>query len=104
MQELEIIFSEFGLRKDANQPAAFNDLHRLDPTYSSVKQYFPEAKFTFYTDDTNLGDGYDDIEIKVIPENEFIQNNHHRQGWNNSDYYQIQGLLNSTADIAISMD
>ena len=37
---LELIFSEFGPREQANQQWV-SDFSRLDPTYSSVKQYFP---------------------------------------------------------------
>ena len=40
---LEFIFSEFGSRDQANQQW-INPLPRLDPTYSSVKKYFPEVK------------------------------------------------------------
>ena len=104
-ENLEIIFSQFGSRIIANQPDSWNEKYfRLDPTYSSVKKYFPEAKITFYTDDVTGLEDYNDIEVIVISPDEFIQINHPRQGWNNSDYYQIYGLLNSKADIAISMD
>ena len=54
----EFIFSEFGSRSTANQPNTFTDEHRLDPTYSSVKKYFPEAKLTLYTDIEELGKNY----------------------------------------------
>jgi hypothetical protein len=101
---LEIIFSSFGSRSNANQPKHWVDNFILDPTYSSVKTYFPEAKITFYTDNPLGTDKYKDINVKVIQPNELIQTNHHRWGINNADYYQIQGLLNSTADIAISVD
>ena len=37
---VEFIFSEFGLRSTANQPDSFTDEYRLDPTYSSVKEFF----------------------------------------------------------------
>ena len=40
---LEIIFAEFGDRSAANQKWV-GDIGRLDPTYSQVKKYFPEAK------------------------------------------------------------
>ena len=50
--KVEFIFSEFGLRTTANQPGGFTDEFRLDPTYSSVKQFFPESKLTLYTSGT----------------------------------------------------
>lgn len=103
--DVEFIFSEFGSRSTANQPNSFTDEFRLDPTYSSVKQYFPEAKLTLYTDMKELGKNYTDVEIKLIDidESPFTKSNH-RWGWHCCDYYEAKGLLNSTADIAISVD
>jgi len=46
---IEFIFAEFGDRSVSNQKWV-GDIGRLDPTYSSVKKYFPEAKLTLYTD------------------------------------------------------
>ena len=102
---IEFIFSEFGSRSNANQPDSFTDEFRLDPTYSSVKQYFPEAKLTLYTDIKELGKNYPDVEIKLIDidKSPFTKSNH-RWGWHCCDYYEAKGLLNSTADIAISVD
>ena len=101
---LEIVFSEFGPRSQANQQWV-NHMPRLDPTYTSVKNYFPEAKLTLYTDRPEIGNDYQDIEVKLINVNDspFSKSNH-RWGWHCCDYYQIQGLLDSKADIAISMD
>ena len=101
--ELEIIFAQFNI--NTRGWVNFQMGHRLDPTYTSVKQYFPNAKFTLYTDDASMADGYNDINVKVIKEEDFIQSKQHgKWGWNNADYYQIYGLLNSKADVAISMD
>ena len=57
---LEIIFAEFDNKRGWNQ-TDLDESHRLDPTYSAVKQYFPEAKLTLYTDIEELGAGYDVI-------------------------------------------
>ena len=101
--ELEIIFSQFNINTRGWKN--FGMTHRLDPTYSSVKQYFPNAKLTLFTDDERMADGYDDVEVKVVDEKDFIQSKqHHKWGWNNADYYQIYGLLNSSAEVAISVD
>lgn len=102
--DIEIIFAEFGPRSNANQNWV-NSMGRLDPTYSTVKQYFPHAKLTLYTDQTDLVDQYPDIQVKLIniEQSPFSKNNP-RWGWHCCDYYQAYGLLNSTADIAISMD
>ena len=101
---LEFVFSEFGSRDQANQRWK-NPLPRLDPTYSSVKQYFPEAKLILYTDRPEIKKDYKDIEIKIIDvKASHFDKNNPRWGWHCCDYYQAFGLLNSTADIAISVD
>ena len=102
---IEFIFSEFGLRSTANQPDSFTDEYRLDPTYSSVKKFFPEAKLTLYTDIEELGKNYPDVEVRLvdIDESPFTKSNH-RWGWHCCDYYEAKGLLESTADVAISVD
>ena len=106
---LEIIFSEFGDRSAANQKWV-GDIGRLDPTYSQVKKYFPEAKIICYSDDPSIDDGYD-IEVRVIDSDDTPFDISYREGsgklkwgYHCCDYYQAQGLLNSEADIAISMD
>ena len=40
---LEIVFAEFGKTRGWNQ-TNLDENSRLDPTYSAVKQFFPEAK------------------------------------------------------------
>jgi len=106
---LEIIFAEFGDRSAANQKWV-GDIGRLDPTYSQVKKYFPEAKIICYSDDPSIDDGYD-IEVRVIDSDDTPFDISYREGsgklkwgYHCCDYYQAQGLLNSEADIAISMD
>ena len=39
----------------------FTDEFRLDPTYSSVKKFFPNAKITLYTDTPKFGMNYKDV-------------------------------------------
>ena len=102
---IEFIFAEFGLRSNANQPDSFTDEHRLDPTYSSVKKFFPEAKLTLYTDVADLAKNYSDVEVRLVDVNKspFSKSNH-EWGWHCCDYYEAKGLLESTADVAISVD
>jgi len=101
---LEIIFAEFGSRSNSNQPT-FNERHRLDPTYSSIKKYFPEAKITLYTDRDEIGKIYPDVEVHIVEKNKSIfSKSHPKWGAFCCDYYEIYGLLNSNADIAISID
>ena len=106
---LEIIFAEFGDRSAANQKWV-GDIGRLDPTYSQAKKYFPEAKIICYSDDPSIDDGYD-IEVRVVDSDNTPFDKSYREGsgklkwgYHCCDYYQAQGLLNSEADIAISMD
>jgi len=103
---LEFIFAEFGKRSTANQPTSFTDEHRLDPTYSSVKRFFPSAKITLYTDTPEFVSNYKDVGVKVIDvdkDSPFTRTNQ-RWGWHCCDYYEAKGLLESKADIAISVD
>ena len=102
---IEFIFSEFGLRAGANQSRIFTDKYRLDPTYSSIKSFFPNAKLTLYTNTEELAKNYSDVEVRLVDvkESPFTKFNH-RWGWHCCDYYQIKGLLESKADIAISVD
>ena len=60
---IEFIFSEFGSRSTANQ-SGFTDEFRLDPTYSSIKKFFPDAKITLYTDMKELARNYEDVEVR----------------------------------------
>ena len=108
---IEIIFAEFGDRTISNQKWVRN-IGRLDPTYSQVKQYFPDAKLTCYTDTPDIGKQYKDVEIRMVNEEASKKfDKSYREGsgklkwgFHCCDYYQVQGLLNSKADVAISMD
>jgi hypothetical protein len=77
----------------------------VDPTYSSVKQFFPESKLTLYTDREELANNYSDVEVRLVDiDNSPFTKSNHRWGWHCCDYYEAKGLLNSDADIAISVD
>ena len=106
---LDIIFAEFGSRDKANQKWS-NPIGRLDPTYQSVKSFFPEANIICYSDDKSIGDEYD-IELRYIDSKSTPFDKNYRAGsgklkwgWHCCDYYQAKGLLESTSDVAISMD
>ncbi len=106
---LDIIFAEFGSRDKANQKWS-NPIGRLDPTYQSVKSFFPEANIICYSDDESIGDGYD-VEVRHIDSESTPFDKDYREGsgklkwgYHCCDYYQIKGLLESTADVAIAMD
>lgn len=102
---VEIIFSEFGPRAAANQRWE-TEMPRLHPTYASIEAYFPEASIVVYTDQPDLANDYPDIEVRYIDVNNDspFSTRNPRYGWHCCDYYQIIGLLESKADIAISVD
>ena len=97
---VEIIFAEFGGRGAANQKWV-SDIGRLDPTYSRVKKYFPEAKIICYSDDKSIGDNYD-VEVRFIDSDSTPFDKDYKEGsgklkwgYHCCDYYQIKGLLES---------
>jgi hypothetical protein len=101
----EIIFSEFGPRGSANQSWE-TPMGRLDPTYTSFKKHFPNANYVVYTDQLDIADNYPNVEVRYIDvdnDSPFSKKDN-RYGWHCCDYYQIIGLLDSKADIAISAD
>ena len=107
---LDIIFAEFGDRSKANQKWE-TSIGRLDPTYEGVKKCIPEANIICYTDDITIGDDYNGVEIRHIDSDSSPFDKDYREGsgklkwgYHCCDYYQVQGLLDSNADVAISMD
>ncbi len=101
MENVEFILAEFGEERINNGGASFGELTLVDPTYTTFKKYFPDAKFTLYTDKirNNLSD--DISQIVVEPP---FERAHHRWGNRCNDYYKVYGLLNSEADVSIAMD
>lgn len=103
IMDVEFIFAEFGPRSVANQP--FGDERRLDPTYGSIKNYFPNANIVVYTDNVKLFDKYPDVELRLIDvESTCFNKENPRWGWHCCDYFQAKGLLCSSAKVAISVD
>lgn len=99
---IEFIFSEFNEKRVNAGGSDFSKHNRLDPSISTLKQYFPEAKYTVYSD-------FD----LIIPETvlkkiniPILQNHkdHPRHFYHLADYYKFKGLLDSEADIAIAID
>ena len=95
--DIEFIFSEFreGISNGFKNLGSYGNKYRLDPTYSSVKQFFPEAKLTMYTDNRDLGKNYNDVEIRLVDiESSPFDKSNHRWGWHACDYYQVKGWCN----------
>jgi hypothetical protein len=101
---IEIILCEFGEKRNS-AGGAHNILptNRLNPTYETFKKYFPNSKFTVYTDIKSLKSSQD-IKIVYVNPPVSLQPHHPRYGWRCNDYYKIYGLLNITCDYGIAVD
>lgn len=101
---INFIMAEFVKeRKNAGGPAPMK-YRRLDPAYTEFKKYFPDAKFTCYTDFDIDVSGKDVKVIKVFPGAIGFANTSKRYGWEANDYYKTNGLLRVATDIAIAID
>lgn len=94
--DVEIIFAEFGENRE--NAGGANLKGRLEPSLSSFRKYFPEARFTVYTDQDWTLDGVHVEQVKSP------FGNHPRKGWRDNDAFQVYGLLHSEAEIAIAVD
>lgn len=104
---VEFIFSEFGDRSRTHHfhtLKKYGEKYRLDPTYSSIKQFFPDAKITVYTDREHIADVYPDVEIRKIDMDACPFSGLERCSNYCNDYYQADGLLKSKSDVAVSVD
>lgn len=99
---VEIIFSEFGSTRKNYGGVDFSAFHRLDPSFSSFKKYFPEASFTLYTDVPGLH--VDGVRTVVVSPPEELQPSHPRFGVRSSLYYKFYGLLHASRRVAIALD
>ena len=97
---LEFIFAEFGEERVNAGGAEFDTESRLDPTLCSLKKYFPNAKFTVYSDFELHIEG---VELKKVPI-PVPDPEHPRTGHRSSVYYRMKGLLDSKADFKCAID
>ena len=66
---------------------------------------FPTAKIIVYTDNAKLAEVFPDVELRLISiETTPFDLSNRRWGWHCCDYFQAKGLLDSSADVAISVD
>lgn len=100
--KIEFIFSEFNEERVNAGGADLSKQSRLDPSLSTLKQYFPNAKYTVYSDFDLKIEG---VNLKKI-ENPVLQDkkNLPRHFYHLADYYKFKGMLESDADIAVSID
>ena len=97
---IEFCFSEFGENRVNAGGSNFVEKSRLDPSLSSLKKYFPNAKFTVYSDFDLQIDGVNLIKCtSPIPDK-----NHPRYLYRTADYFKFKSLTNSTADFVCVVD
>lgn len=97
---IEFCFSEFGENRVNAGGSNFVEKSRLDPSLSSLKKYFPNAKFTVYSDFDLQIDGVSLIKCtSPIPDK-----NHPRYLYRTADYFKFKSLTNSTADFVCVVD
>ncbi len=99
---IEFIFSEFNEERVNAGGADLSHQLRLDPSLSTLKKYFPTAKYTVYSDfDLKIeGVNLKKIESPVLQDKKALK----RHFYHLADYYKFRGMLDSEADIAISID
>lgn len=98
---VELIMSEFGGTRQNAGGAEFGKSERMNPTLSSFRTIFPDARVTLYTDQLGL---VADEEVETILVDPPFSRGEPRYGWRAHDYYQAYGMLQSHADVAIAMD
>ena len=99
---IEFIFSEFNEERVNAGGANLSHQLRLDPSLSTLKKYFPDAKYTVYSDfDLKIkGVNLKKVEKPVLQDKKTLR----RHFYHLADYYKFKGMLESEADISISID
>ncbi|ASW75060.1 hypothetical protein IQ37_00340 [Chryseobacterium piperi] len=97
---IEFLFSEFGENRINSGGNNFSSISRLDPTLSSLKKYFPNAKYTVYSDFEINIPGVNVIKV-TSPIND---HNHPRHLYRTADYFKFISLISSDADFKCVID
>lgn len=97
---IEFCFSEFGENR-ANAGGAKFRGSRLEPSLSSLRRFFPQAKYTVYSDFDLEIPGVSLKKIITAP----IKNvEHPRHYYHLADYFKFKSLLESDADFCCALD
>lgn len=99
--KIEFFFAEFGEQRVNGGGADFqNGESRLDPSLRTLKKYFPNAKYTVYSD-FNL-----EIEgVNLIRATSPVAHpEHERYGYRTADYFKFYSLTQSDADFKCVLD
>ncbi|RRT86731.1 hypothetical protein [Empedobacter falsenii] len=97
---IEFLFAEFGENRTNSGGSSFDDENRLNPSLKTLKEYFPNAKYTVYSDFDLQIDGVELIKVT----SPVIDPDHPRYGYRTADYYKFLSLINSNADFKCVLD
>tara|TARA_Y100000004_G_C8957856_1_gene431678 strand:+ start:1142 stop:1909 length:768 start_codon:yes stop_codon:yes gene_type:complete len=101
---VNLVMAEFGANRNNAGGNNLSNKDRLNPSLDSFLRIFKredlEISVTVYTDHP----GEDTAIIKYVKKDPIYNNVHPRFGWRCNDYYKVLALLESNADIAISLD
>ena len=97
---IEFLFAEFGENRTNGGGSSFDDENRLNPSLKTLKEYFPNAKYTVYSDFDLQIDGVELIKVT----SPVIDPDHPRYGYRTADYYKFMALVNSKADFKCILD
>ena len=97
---IEFLFAEFGENRTNGGGSSFDDENRLNPSLKTLKEYFPNAKYTVYSDFDLQIDGVELIKVS----SPVVDASHPRYGYRTADYYKFMALVNSKADFKCILD
>ena len=97
---IEFLFAEFGENRTNGGGGSFDEESRLDPSLKTLKRYFPNAKYTVYSDFDLEIDGVELIKVS----SPVVDASHPRYGYRTADYYKFMALVNSKADFKCILD
>lgn len=97
---IEFLFCEFGETRVNAGGSEFNLKNRLEPSLSTIKRFFPDAKFTVYSDFDLDVEG---VSLKKV-ESPIPEKDHPRYLYRTADYYKFKSLLESDADFRCVVD
>ncbi|MGV1019706.1 hypothetical protein ACTS9V_08755 [Empedobacter falsenii] len=97
---IEFLFAEFGEDRTNGGGSSFDNENRLNPSLKTLKEYFPNAKYTVYSDFDLQIDGVELIKVT----SPVIDPDHPRYGYRTADYYKFMALVNSKADFKCILD
>jgi len=97
---MEFCFSEFG-EKRVNAGGSEFKGNRLEPSLSTLRKFFPNAKYTVYSDFDLEIPG---VNLKKIIASPIGDDEHPRHFYRTADYFKFKSLLESDADFKCVVD